>query len=242
MESYRYSHMRKGIGEEYDIKLNNKFEHFIFDLEKIIFRHLFKKYFNFDIKSSLDFACGTGRITKELEKYSENSFAIDVSDEMLRIARKKCKKTYFLKADISQKDVLKNKKFDLILAWRFFLNSENTLKKQILLILKKHLKKSGYLIFNIHMNRFSLVGLQFYIRKKIFKQKVINTATLSEIKKLLHQTGYKIIEVYPLAHFPGRLNFLILPQKVLSSIELWLTKIGIFKLFAKDLIFICQKR
>ncbi len=239
MKSYSKSHIGCNIGTSYDKKLNNKFENFIFEIEKKIIKKIIKKYYNGKISNFLDFACGTGRITKIIDKYSKLTIGVDISRDMLKIAKKKYKNIKFLNKNISKTKI--NKRFDLITAWRFFLNAEYKLKKEILLRLRDLLKENGYLIFNIHMNRSSIIGFQFFIRKKIFKQKVINTMSIYDIKKLLKQTKYKLIEIYPLAYFPGRLNTLFLPKKILLSIELWLTNKKSFRGLAKDLIVIAKK-
>ncbi|MBI2547976.1 class I SAM-dependent methyltransferase [Candidatus Woesearchaeota archaeon] len=241
--SYRMSHQGKDIGITYDHELGNRFERFIFTLEKEVILHILKKYYPSSVHSSLDFACGTGRITALIEKYTDESFGVDISKDMLAVARKKCSATVFIHGDLTRDDILSNKKFDLITCWRFFLNAEPPLRKEVLQALGKHLSLKGHLVCNIHMNPWSIVGFTFFIRKKIFKKKNIqNTLSLGEMKKLLRQHGYIIEEVYPLAHLPGRLDFLILPEKILKPLELMLTKLRVFTLFAKDYIIVCKKR
>lgn len=238
-KSYTESHQKKNFGELYDKKLNNKFERIIYNLEIIILKLIIKKYFNNKIDSYLDFACGTGRVTCVIEKYSKESIGVDVSEEMLKIAEKKCKKIKFIKRNILEKPLIKQ--FDLITAFRFFVNAEELLRINTLKTVKAHLKKEGLFIFNIHMNRYSFIGFQFFVRKKLFKQNVINTMSYKHMKKLLENEGFKIIKTYSLAHLPGRLNFVILPEKVLKSTELSLSRFNFLKYISKDIIIIAKK-
>ena len=61
----------------------------------------------------LDFACGTGRITEFLEDKVNYSTGVDVSESMLKIARKKLKLTKIIKADLTKKNILIGTKYNL---------------------------------------------------------------------------------------------------------------------------------
>ena len=239
---YRNSHVGNNHGKEYDQAINNKFERTIFKIETKIIKKVVNKYYRSKgkINNYLDFACGTGRITQIIEKVAKNSNGVDISPDMLAVAKKKCKKTKFVRQDITKKPL--KGKFDLITAWRFFLNAENKLRKDVLLSLRKNIAKDGKLIFNIHMNRYSIVGFQFYLRSLLGGKNLINNMSLGEAKKLLRETNYEIVEVIPLAHLPGRLDITLLPEKLLIPFELFLSKLKIFRFFAKDLIVVCRKK
>ena len=214
---YNKSHQSKEMAEKYDKVVGNRFENVIYDLEKRTIKKVIKKYFNGGVDKYLDFACGTGRITSIVENYSKSSTGVDISEEMLRIAKQKCKKTRFIRKDILSDEKF-NEKFNLITSFRFFLNADDTLRRAVLERLRKNLNDEGYLVFNIHMNRYSLIGFQFFLRKILFKSKVINTMSLYYTKKILKEKGYKIVEIIPLAHIPGRLNFILLPKNMLKRL------------------------
>lgn len=69
------------------------------------------------INKCLEIGCGTGRHIARLESISNQLFAIDLSQNMLEIAKKKSKKsnTKFIHGDIFDLDFAQNEKFDLII-------------------------------------------------------------------------------------------------------------------------------
>lgn len=102
----------------------------------------------------LDLACGTGNITIELYKNFGSTHAIDLSQEMLTIAREKLSKQG-IKPKLSCQDLrnLKlNKKFDLITCvldgTNYLLSSDDLLK--YFNGVKEHLKDNGVFIFDIN--------------------------------------------------------------------------------------------
>ncbi len=137
----------------------------------------------------LDFACGTGRVCGVVEKYVASSSGIDVSSEMLKVAQKKTSRTTLIKQDIVKRPL--KKKFDLITAFRFFLNAEESLRNEVLASLKKSLKKNSILVFNIHGNKYSFRFLVFVINKLLGKK--TNQMSYAEVKYLLEKNGYEIM-------------------------------------------------
>lgn len=112
------------------------------------------KELNVENKDYLDLACGTGNITIELYKNFGSTHAIDLSQEMLTIAREKLSKQCF-KPKLSCQDLrsLKlNKKFDLITCvldgTNYLLSSDDLLK--YFNGVKEHLKDNGVFIFDIN--------------------------------------------------------------------------------------------
>jgi predicted TPR repeat methyltransferase len=128
--SYRDSHKHTGKGAEYEVHYQTQaWDRFLWSREQKILLNILDKYFaNRDIHL-LDFACGTGRVTNLLENRVATSTGVDVSESMLTIAREKLKRTEIIQADITrEKNILKPKKFNLITAFRFFLNAEPELR------------------------------------------------------------------------------------------------------------------
>jgi SAM-dependent methyltransferase len=241
-KTYKDSHTGQDYGKTYDAYLENKFESFIYDLEQITLKKIFKKHYPKGIKSSLDFACGTGRLTKVIEPYTKENHGLDISKDMIAVAKKKAKKTTFIVGDITtKKNLLKGKQYDLVTAFRFFLNAEHSLRVKALKGITPHI--GNKFICNIHMHRSSIIGFQFYLRKILFNEKKIQkTITMSYMRKILKRNGLHIIETYPLAHIPSTLNHLPLPKKILKNIELFLTKTKILHFLAKDIIIVAEKR
>lgn len=112
------------------------------------------KELNVNFEDYLDIACGTGNLTKELSCNFKNTWAVDLSMEMLTEAeaklRAECKKAKFICQDITSLQL--NRKFDLITCC---LDSTNYIidEEQLELYFSgvyKHLKENGVFIFDIN--------------------------------------------------------------------------------------------
>lgn len=105
-------------------------------------------------KDYLDLACGTGNITEKIGSYFSNTWAVDLSDDMLTEAEEKLRgkgiKGKFVCQDISNLKL--NKKFDLITCC---LDSTNYIVEEEKLEayfkgVYNHLKDNGIFIFDIN--------------------------------------------------------------------------------------------
>ncbi|MDY4251073.1 class I SAM-dependent methyltransferase [Clostridium sp.] len=102
----------------------------------------------------LDIACGTGNLTVRLAKNFKESFAVDLSEDMLREAFEKLKKEK-IRCKIICQDMSKlslNRKFDLITS---ALDSTNYIIDEDKLLdyfirVKEHLSDNGLFIFDIN--------------------------------------------------------------------------------------------
>lgn len=102
----------------------------------------------------LDIACGTGNLTLRLAKSFNESFAVDLSEDMLREAFDKLKKEKVRCKIICQdmSELSLNRKFDLITS---ALDSTNYIIKEDKLLdyfirVKEHLNDNGLFIFDIN--------------------------------------------------------------------------------------------
>lgn len=109
---------------------------------------------NISLNNYLDIACGTGNVTKQIAKNFKESFAIDLSEDMLREAFDKLKKEK-IKCKILCQDMTQlnlNRKFDLITC---VLDSSNYIIEEDKFIkylegVKDHLNDNGIFIFDIN--------------------------------------------------------------------------------------------
>lgn len=109
---------------------------------------------NVDKKDYLDIACGTGNITGEIAPKFNNTWAVDLSYEMLTEAetklRTKGNKIKFVCQDICELNL--NRKFDLITccldSTNYILEDDNL--KNYFLGVFNHLKDEGTFIFDIN--------------------------------------------------------------------------------------------
>jgi SAM-dependent methyltransferase len=104
----------------------------------------------------LDFATGSGRVLEYVEQFIGNCTGIEVSEAMANLARRKVRKSAVLCRDITLPGAEVEDQYDVITAFRFFLNAEPTLRDSALQALRQRLRtKSSVIIFNNHGNLWS---------------------------------------------------------------------------------------
>lgn len=240
--SYRESHKYAAKGAEYEAYYQNKaWQRFLWSREQEIILRILEKYFAGRDIHLLDFACGTGRITEFLENRVKTSTGVDVSDSMLAVARKKLKQTEIIKADITVENVLKPKKFNLITAFRFFLNAEPELRFAAIKALAELLDEDGYLAFNNHQNSGSpWIKLRYAHHRKKNPEDTFNVMSIDQMKTLVEGAGLEIIEIYPAGFFN--------PPKIPVSYSLnraidWAAgKFDFLNRFSESQIAVCRRK
>lgn len=240
-ESYTESHKKKDIGKNYDKCMYSKdtWSNRIWQIEKHILSKILLGKENSKI---MDFATGTGRIPKFLEKIGfQNITGIDSSKSMLKPARKKLKKTNLLCLDITnEKDYskIREEKFDIILSFRFFLNIENRLKDIILSRLNELTKDNGIFIFNIHANKYSFMGIRELLNRLIGKKGTL--LSIKKLRSLANRNGFLIKEIYSYGFIPHRKKFNILNYNFWYFLEKRL--ISRRNLTGSHLMIVCKKK
>jgi len=237
--TYRDSHKAPDKGSTYDEDFATlPWRKFLWSREQNIILRIIKKYFVDRDIHLLDFACGTGRIAAFLENRVTTSTGVDVSTSMLDMARQKLKRTEIIQADITCDNILQDRRFNLITAFRFFLNAEDELKKSVLKILVHLLAEDGYFVFNNHRNKTSPLvwGLSIYNR---MRGEGANFMTMREMRELVENAGLEIVEIYPV-------GFLPLPRTSLSDswnhrIDEIATKFKCLSSFSESPIAVCRR-
>ncbi len=236
MDTYRDSH--KDQWKKYEIMYSKNYDNFIWKLEQEVLSFVFKEMNEKSLV--LDFACWTWRITSFLEKKFNNIDWVDISNDMLSVAKTKTSKVTYYLWDITRQLNL-NKKYDIITAFRFFLNAEDKLRIDALKSIFKYLSKDWIFIFSNHWNKFSIRSIKIFLKKIIGIKKRNNELSHNKIKELLNTNWFKIKEYYPISFLPVFL-YKILNYKTIKTIEKKIQKIKFFKLFAVDLIYIAHKK
>jgi len=239
-EDYRISHLKKGDSYHNEF-LKNPYRSTIWELEQETLNIFLEKYFkNTLIPRYLDFACGTGRVLQYFEDKTISAMGVDVSDNMLKIARQNCSKAKLIVADITRTDVFLNDKFDLVTAFRFFPNAQESLRKEAAKVLSQHINNKGYLVFNNHMNAHSL----FYRMVKFANRKNHKLGmSEDEIKEFLKDTDLKIIHKYHIGLLPIYDKKPILKKKYIKWIEKKFMKLPFNFIgdLSQNIIYVCQK-
>jgi SAM-dependent methyltransferase len=156
---YRQSHVVKG--SDYDASLAaTPFDDYMATWEAHWLRYFIRRHYPQGVARYLDFACGTGRITKIIAPYARESIGVDVSPSMLDVARAKCPSTTFVQADLTRErhDI---GRFDLITSFRFFGNAQNELRSAALEVIATLLRPGGRLLLNNHRNPLSIAELLY---------------------------------------------------------------------------------
>ena len=201
--SYRDSHQYAAKGAEYERHYETQaWEKFLWSREQEILLEILAKYFAGNDVHLLDFACGTGRITSLLEDRVTTSTGVDVSGSMLAVARQKLKRTEIIEADITAENMLKPRQFNLITAFRFFLNAEPELRSMAIRKLAELLTEDGCLVFNNHHNLGSpWIKLLYARHERKNPEGIFNVMSIEQMKDLVESAGLAIVELYPVGFF-----------------------------------------
>ncbi|UCG57495.1 MAG: class I SAM-dependent methyltransferase [Phycisphaerales bacterium] len=201
--TYRDSHKALDKGEVYDGNYERiPWRRFLWSREQKILLSILEKYFEGRDTHLLDFACGTGRITGLLEDRVKTSTAVDVSPSMLAVARTKLKRTEIIEADITTDNVLKGRKFNLITAFRFFVNAEPSLRSQAMTTLAGLLSEDGLLVFNNHHNLGSpWIKVANWRHRQKDPDGIFNVMGIKQMNELVEAVGLEIKELYPIGFF-----------------------------------------
>lgn len=249
--TYIDSHKSKDHGKNYDVMYHkDSYDNRVWLLEKSILRKILKNRGDQEI---LDFATGTGRVAIFLEnKKFKKITGIDVSESMLSVAKTELHNTDLIMMDVNDKNLQKklSKKFDVIIAFRFFLNADPELRKETLKNLRPLLKDNGILIFNIHGNKYSTRMFSDLIRNLVKKVYVAvskpksepfrynQRVSIGELNKLLKEGKYNIQEIISYSYIPSLLSrFLSLKYWYKFEKKIVSKKI----LIGTHLIYVCRK-
>jgi len=235
----RYTDRHKGRGEDYDETFSpdvNPYRAMLWRLEQRVLERVLRQHLTPGRIAQLDFACGTGRILGHLQAQVASAVGVDVSASMLEVARRAAPAAELIEADLTQHDVLGDRRFHLITAFRFFPNAEPELRRAVLGVLARHLAPGGILVFNNHKHRDSL---RRRISRALGREVARGTMTRHDAEALVAGAGLRILEVIPLASLPLSEERLLLPVPVAELLEQWMSGRPALAGLAQDLIYVC---
>jgi ubiquinone/menaquinone biosynthesis C-methylase UbiE len=183
-------------------------------LEQPILRRLFEEQRAKGATSMLDIACGQGRITLLGAEYFPNVLGVDYSEQMLDRARKVQQESSTVSATNSLFEVgdvrtfTADEPFDVVTAFRFFLNAEDGLRTEGLRCVRRNLAPSGVFITNVHVAATSPLAW-FYsasntARRMLGKtvSPVRNSISLRRFKRMLAGEGLRVESVHRYSLLP----------------------------------------
>lgn len=168
--------------------------------------------------SILDFACGTGRISSFLEERFPQMeiWGIDIAESMLELARQGARRTEYLQMSSSEAIAhFGEKRFDLVVAFRFFANAEPLLRKSVAADLVRLVAERGSIVLNNHRNFWSTS----YIARRAAGQPAYG-AINGDLERLFERHGFRRERRLSLGVWPqGDTHALMLPWKAVRAIE-----------------------
>jgi len=201
-------------------------------------RRLLTVLFPDGIERYLDFACGTGRLTREIAPMARASVGVDISETMLENARAKVPGVEFIHADLttSQLDL---GEFDLISAFRFFGNADPELRVEALRVINQLQPIGSFLVTNNHRNPASLVHRISKLRGVSMELDL----TPGLFSKLLAGAGYHVVKVVPIGAwmYRGRSMHLAGTRPRLERALERVFGHGVMARFAPDSVVLAQK-
>jgi O-antigen/teichoic acid export membrane protein/SAM-dependent methyltransferase len=153
-------------------------------------------------RCAADFACGTGRVLELLGRYFPAPVGIDVSPDMLALARHRCPGATVLLGDVTTSPGLAPGPFDLITAFRFFLNAEPDLRSEVLTWMRGSLRPGGLVVANFHLNPLSLRGT--YLRVRMRPAARPPMMSVSRARRLFTAHGFTVRAILGYSFLPYR--------------------------------------
>lgn len=187
----------------------------------------------------LDFACGTGRIIADFAGYFTEAEALDISEVMLAVARSKKLKAKLIQGDITDDPDIVGDSYDLITAFRFFLNAQDSLRREVIAILAQKLAPDGILIFNIHNSKPSLLWLQNSIMNT-FKTVKIKSMSPRQVNELLKDTTLEVVETTAFGIIPKAAHIIFGPR-LWRWLDQTLRKCRFLQNIGSDMIYVCRR-
>jgi predicted TPR repeat methyltransferase len=236
-----YTDRHKGKGRDYHSRFSpevNPYRAMVWRLEQVALHDILGTHLSQRKIAHLDFACGTGRILEHLRDDVASATGVDVSSSMMEVARQVAPAAELIEADLTQRDVLNDRRFDLITAFRFFPNAEPELRRAVCSVLARHLSPAGVLVFNNHKNRNSVPRR---ISRLLGREDSRGTMTHAEVAELVTGAGLRIVQMIPLAIVPATQNHPLLPIAFLESLERSMRRFSRLAPIAQDVIYVCTR-
>jgi SAM-dependent methyltransferase len=237
--SYRTSHQMKDHGARYDSVVygEGQYDANVWEIERAQLARIVQKYFPNGISNYLDFACGTGRILSQVAPRATQATGLDISAEMVKEARKKVQHAEYILGDITEDQNLLDGRgpFTGITMFRFLLNAEPALRKNVLEAIVPHLASEGIFICNNHGNQSSALALVLFLRRMLGLS-VTKAYHYQDALALLEQHDLHVVETVGTCFLP-RLTSRILPRGLWRWLELqlgkckWLSRYAIYQIY-----------
>ena len=190
----------------------------------------------------LDFACGTGRVLSALEPLVDAADGVDISENMVAVARGKCTKARLLVGDVLARPELLQVNYDLISCFRFVLNAEPELRGRVLRRLRQSLRSpDGLLLVNVHGNSRSLRHPAILWRRWRGGKKdaMLNEMSPAETRRLLAESGFEIVRQFGFGLLPPTLYRTPLRRAAAAADQSFAGE-NFWNNWSVDILFVCR--
>ncbi len=131
----------------------------------------------------------------------------------------------------------------MVTAFRFFLNAEDTLRRDALSAIHEHLNDGGLLISNVHMNATSPMGLVCRCLNRFQGRVVRSTLSIHAYRQMLASSGFVVERVIGYGFLP-RPGWLLsgLCETLIEPVETICRRVGVPARFAQNFLVVARKR
>lgn len=240
LESYRQAFDNDAEVDHYEtlVYRPGSYDSWIWRMESEYVAAVLDRRFPDGIDRYLDFACGSGRVLALIAPRAANAAGVDVSEQMLAVARQRVPA-----ATLEQRDITREwhaaEQFDVVSAFRFFLNAEPDLRRDALRALHARLNEDGVLIVNLHGNPWSMRAVGVAVRRVLLRQ-TFNDLSLRAFSGLLRQTGFEIEEWHGFGLLVARV-FNLFGPRLPDAAERLARRFPVLQHFCVDLVVVCRK-
>jgi SAM-dependent methyltransferase len=219
VSEYRFSHQDAGHGTRYERMYGlGYFRQLWEDVERPLLVDVLEEAAAASGRGLLvDLACGTGRVSFAAAEVFDRVVGLDVSEEMLEIARSgrdEGSNPTFLLRDVQQDGIVEEVVAEIgqascVTAFRLFTNADGVLRRDAAACAHGLLAEGGSLVVNTHMVPRSPVGavyrLEHWVRARLGReQRMFNKVlAVEELCQILRDAGFGEIRVRHYAALPG---------------------------------------
>lgn len=151
----------------------------------------------------LDFACGTGRILRELVEVADELTGVDISVEMTKRAAESSPGALIRTGNVLTENLLAGP-YDAVTVFRFLLNAPEEIRGPVLRKIRQHMEPGGLLVLNNHGHFPSLRSIAVRVPKS--RPERPGELRHRDIVELLHASGFRVESRRGFSAFPPVLH------------------------------------
>lgn len=243
-DCYKKHYMTEEAVQGYKDIFSKPFDNLMDRLEKSGARYLlWKNNFTATHKTILDAPCGCGRMTALFDRSSEcNLIGIDCSKSMLEEAKKCVDNIKLIEGDICVSVPIEEHSVSLIISFRFLMNIKQEERKRVLIRFNDLLSSDGFLLCNVHLNKYSFRRLVYKIKELFFREEKHPSLSFYRFKRDLRGADFELLGWVGANFLPVVFGKFFLPKEIFFRVEKFFSKLPILKFFATNLIFIARRK